>query len=269
MNNDSTVRRFSRERIEYADGTERTTHQLKVRHAITDESFNRMRSQIHSQAKYFRPTLAVITVTDGEVRDVHVSGPILKKDGQPGSMRGDQNWNGLSWGKAVTNGMVPGWLVELVQLAVQAALEDMKGSAPTESTPDAVRADTEALKAAGVPVRADALRKDSDGHVVLPTVWAAKGPESVSRDLRTFATRLQGLASDLDHAVAMHRIEGTGPALNAVTEALETTRDGMDATVQGLEGLEPTVLNLWMELAYGTEFARKYRKASRMVRDDL
>lgn len=249
------------------DAEPKSVRTLKL--AVRVEGEDRLRDQRSSRANYFRPERAQVEVVNGAVTDVFVAGPKLKVDGSDGVMDGEKRWYSVAW-REREPGSAPEWLEALAAEAVQRAQDVLESPAPAQSTPEAVAADTEALEAAGVPVRANGLRKDADGHVVLPESWKTQSPDSVARDLRTFATRLQGLAADLDHAVAVHSLaDGSYETLVGITDQLEVTRDGMDATVQGLEGLAPTVLNLWLELTYGSEFARKFRKASRMVRDDL
>lgn len=123
---------------------------------------------------------------------------------------------------------------------------------PAQTTSEAVRGDVEALEAAGVPV----------------TTWAAKGTDSVVRDLRAAATRLTTLAAELAGAEAEHALAGSAETFDGITLQLEITSEGVSATARSLEAVMPTILQLWLEQTYGIEFARKFRKASRMVREE-
>ena len=68
----------------------------------------------HSQPRLIVPDKARIIVTDGETRSIYVSGPTVKKSGQPSEhVRADRTYRPDAYRETERLDTAPGWVKEL------------------------------------------------------------------------------------------------------------------------------------------------------------
>lgn len=70
----------------------------------------------HHRDRLIRPDHVTLQLTDGEVREVKASGPVVRKDGSPGGQRGDATWRTGRYERRTLDG-APEWVHTLVREA--------------------------------------------------------------------------------------------------------------------------------------------------------